>query len=142
MDGGAVDVVALDQISVDGTTLDQTVGDEGLGDETGGAADARPFDGAASDGDAMAAPFPCAVCMTHWVCSGGGDAGTIPIDLVLETDGCYLSGLPGHKLLAPDGSITENGTVVATALKFGPQVGVNYPDGQRWLYCGTSPFCP
>jgi len=113
----------------------------------GGAAGGAPGDasvggnGGATDGGTPDVMFPCGPCPTHWVCGGAGDAGYTDVILTVEDDGCYLSGLPGHKLLAPDGTITEAGSPVARAQKFGPQVGLYYPDGSQWLYCGGNLPC-
>lgn len=81
--------------------------------------------------------FPCGDCENHWICGANNQ-----ILLTREEDGCYLAGLPGHKLLAPDGTVTEGGEVVGKATKFGPQVGLYYPDGTQWTYCGRTPLCP
>jgi len=93
------------------------------------------------DGGSADVIFPCGPCIVHWGCGGAADAGYIEVYLTAEEDGCYLAGLPGHKLLAPDGTITENGVAVARAQKFGPQVGIYYPDGSQWLYCGGDLPC-
>jgi len=75
------------------------------------------------------------------VCGGASGTPYTYVTLVSEADGCYLSGLPGHKLLQPDGTITENGVAVSRARKFGPQVELYNPDGSQWLYCGGNLPC-
>jgi hypothetical protein len=73
-------------------------------------------------------------CTDIWIC--GGD---VPrIELKPETDGCYLRGLPGRNLLAPDGTITAGGVVVGKATNAGARVRVLYPDGGQWLFCARS----
>jgi hypothetical protein len=98
-------------------------------------------DGAVTDGGTVDAMFSCGPCGINWSCGGASGTPYTYITLVAEDDGCYLSGLPGHKLLAPDGTITENGVNVARAQRFGPQVGLYYPDGSQWLYCGGALPC-
>jgi len=153
--GGAAGGDASDAGTSAGGAAGANVGDAGTidlapadgGTDRGGAGGHAGADGAAGAGGAVAdggAPdvmFPCGPCPLHWVCGGSADAGYIDILLTPEEDGCYLSGLPGHELLAADGTITENGVAVATAKKFGPQVGLYYPDGSQWLYCGGNLPC-
>ena len=75
-------------------------------------------------------------------------AGMLPISagtvtLVSEADsGCRLSGLPGMILLAPDGVLTEEGTVVGSASGTGARVTVRSPDGGQWLFCAAGGGCP
>jgi hypothetical protein len=79
----------------------------------------------------------CFSCQSYWIC--GGDVSEI--DLKPEADGCYLSGLPGRNLLAPDGTITADGTVVGKATGTGARVQVNRPDGSQWLFCTGAGGC-
>jgi hypothetical protein len=135
-----------DVVAAGAPDLPSGTGGRAQGGAAGGAPGA-PGDGSvggnggATDGGAPDVMFPCGPCSTHWVCGGAGDAGYTDVILTVEDDGCYLSGLPGHKLLAPDGTITEAGSPVARAQKFGPQVGLYYPDGSQWLYCGGNLPC-
>ena len=94
-----------------------------------------------TDGGSTDVMFPCGPCSPHWYCGGAADAGATNITLTPEEDGCYLAGLDGHCLLAPDGTITENGVPIGWAQKFGPQVGFYHPDGSSWLYCGGNLPC-
>jgi hypothetical protein len=128
-----------------GGAMDGGVNDSGATDLAitgGGGMGGAPSDGAVTDASETEVPFPCGPCSPHWVCGGIPDAGYTDIDLTPEADGCYLSGLPGHKLLQPDGTITEDGVAIARAQKLGPQVGVYYPDGGQWFYCGGNLPCP
>ena len=79
----------------------------------------------------------CFSCERHWIC--GDDVGRV--DLTPEADGCYLSGLPGRNLLAPDGTITADGAVVGMATGSGARVTVLRPDGSQWLYCAGGGGC-
>lgn len=97
--------------------------------------------GAASDGGSPDVMFPCGPCSPHWVCGGYSDAAGTDVTLTPEEDGCYLAGLSGHALLAPDGTVTENGVQIGRAQKFGPQVGFYHPDGSSWFYCGGNLPC-
>jgi len=75
-------------------------------------------------------------CVGQWICG----ANTM-FSLTPEADGCYLSGLPGRKLIAPDGTITEGGSLVGSARDAGVRVSVLYPDGTQWLFCARSEGC-
>ena len=75
-------------------------------------------------------------CVGEWICG----ANTLLI-LTPEADGCYLSGLPGRKLIAPDGTITEGRAPVGMARDAGVRVSVLYPDGTQWLFCARSEGC-
>jgi len=75
-------------------------------------------------------------CVGQWICGA-----TTTFNLTPEADGCYLSGLPGRKLIAPDGTITEGGSLVGTAKDAGVRVSVYYPDGTQWLFCARSEGC-
>jgi hypothetical protein len=131
MDGGPPDVA-----QTDGAGTGQ--GGAGGGDPSDGAAGR---DGAVTDGGSVDAMFSCGPCGINWSCGGASGTPYTYVTLVSEDDGCYLSGLPGHKLLGPDGTITENGVKVARAQRFGPQVALYYPDGSQWLYCGGALLC-
>jgi hypothetical protein len=133
---GAAGGAAPDASVTDTSPTDQGPADQEVSD--GNATDSRGM----SDADATVVAFPCGPCATHWICGGAADAGQVDIMLTLEEDGCYLSGLSGHKLLGSDGTITEGGAAIGKVMRFGPQVGLYYPDGSQWLYCGTSPLCP
>jgi len=98
-------------------------------------------DGALIDGGSGDVMFPCGPCSPHWVCGGYANGSYTDIMLTPEEDGCYLAGLSGHLLLAPDGTVTENGVPIARAQKFGPQVGFYRPDGTQWFYCGGNLPC-
>src|SRR6185369_15318815 len=66
------------------------------GQGTGGAGGDQPLPGAAGESAAGNDPSAqCFPCEGYWIC--GGDV--TRIDLVPETDGCLLSGLPGRNLL-------------------------------------------
>ena len=131
MDGGPPDVAQTD----------------GAGTDQGGAGGGNGGDGAAgrdaavADGGSVDAMFSCGPCGINWSCGGASGTPYTYVTLVSEDDGCYLSGLPGHKLLSADGTITENGVNVGRAQRFGPQVGLYYPDGSQWLYCGGALPC-
>lgn len=120
---------------------------DGAGTDRGGAGDVAPSDGAAggdggaTDGGAADAMFSCGPCAINWTCGGATGTPYTYVTLVSEADGCYLSGLPGHKLLAPDGTITDDGVNVARAQSFGPRVGIYYPDGSQWLFCAATLPC-
>jgi hypothetical protein len=75
-------------------------------------------------------------CVGQWICG----ANTM-FSLTPEADGCYLSGLPGRKLIAPDGTIAEGGSLVGRARDAGVRVSVLYPDGTQWLFCARSEGC-
>lgn len=110
------------------------------GQGTGGAGGDQQLPGTAGESaggnDSSAQCFPCE---GYWIC--GGDV--TRIDLVPETDGCLLSGLPGRNLLSPDGTITANEVVVGRAQGSGARVHVAYPDGSQWLFCaGGGGPCP
>ena len=79
----------------------------------------------------------CFSCQSYWIC--GGDVSEI--DLKPEADGCYLSGLPVRNLLAPDGTISADGTVGGKATGTGARVQVNRPDGSQWLFCTGAGGC-
>jgi hypothetical protein len=79
----------------------------------------------------------CFPCEGYWVCG----AEFPRVDLTPEADGCYLSGLPDRNLLSPDGTITADGGVVATATGTGARVHVVYPDGSLWLLCAAGGGC-
>ena len=79
----------------------------------------------------------CFPCTGYWIC--GGDV--TRIDLTPEPDGCYLSGLPGRKLIGPDGTITEAAAIVGKAAGTGARVTVSYPDGSQWLFCAGGGGC-
>jgi len=131
IDGGPPDVAQTDEAGVDqGGSGGGNVSDGGGG-----------RDGAVTDAVSVDAMFSCGPCGINWACGGAAGVPYTYVTLVSEDDGCYLAGLPGHKLLAPDGTITENGVNVARAQRFGPQVGLYYPDGSQWLYCGGALPC-
>ena len=88
--------------------------------------------------DAADAPVACFPCVNYWFCG----AGVGMVTLAPAADGCHLSGLPGENLLAADGTITEDGVVVGTAMGTGARVQVNRPDGSQWLFCAGSSECP
>jgi len=170
--GATNDAAGLDQPGGSGANVAAGAGGKGtgsggagMGGRDGGVAasdasvtDAFPTDqdaagqagseGSATDGGGMGAPdatveaFPCGPCGNHWICGGSPDAGPLDIMLTREDDGCYLAGLSGHKLLGSDGTVTEGGAVIAKAIRFGPQVGLYYPDGTQWRYCAATPLCP
>ena len=75
-------------------------------------------------------------CVGQWICGA-----TTTFSLTPEADGCYLSGLPGRNLIAPDGTITEGGSLVGRARDAGVRVSVLYPDGTQWLFCARSEGC-
>jgi hypothetical protein len=75
-------------------------------------------------------------CVGQWICG----ANTM-FSLTPEADGCYLSGLPGRKLIAPDGTIAEGGSLVGRARDAGVRVSILYPDGTQWLFCARSEGC-
>ena len=75
-------------------------------------------------------------CVGQWICG----ANTI-FSLTPEADGCYLSGLAGRKLIAPDGTISEGGALVGMARDAGVRVSLLYPDGTQWLFCARSEGC-
>jgi hypothetical protein len=79
----------------------------------------------------------CFPCESYWTC--GGDVSEV--DLTPEADGCYLSGLPGCNLLAPDGTITADGVVVGKAVGSVARVQVSRPDGSQWLFCAGAGGC-
>jgi hypothetical protein len=87
----------------------------------------------------------CFPCEGYWICGGdvtdASSATSSQIDLKPENDGCYLSGLPGRNLLAPDGTVTAGGTVVGKATGTGARVTVRYPDGGQWLFCAGGGGC-
>ena len=87
---------------------------------------------------AAEAPPVCFPCQGYWTCGGAPTR----IDLVSEADGCHLPQLPGPVILEPDGTITENGGVVASAVGTGARVVVTYPDGGLWLVCAAGGGCP
>ena len=142
--GGSAGAASGGSGAVGGRTSDAGSPDGGMAQ--GGAGGSVPSDGSAGgdgaliDGGAADVIFPCGPCSPHWIC-GGSDATEMDIILTPEEDGCYLAGLPGHVLLAPDGTVTENGVPIARAQKFGPQVGFYYPDGSQWFYCGGNLPC-
>lgn len=78
----------------------------------GGPPDVAQTDGAGTDqvtdGVSVDAMFSCGPCGINWACGGASGTPYTYVTLVPEDDGCYLSGLPGHKLLASDGTITQN----------------------------------
>jgi len=100
-----------------------------------------PGDGAPMDGGSADVMFPCGPCSPHWYCGGYGDATETDITLTPEEDGCYLAGLAGHVLLAPDGTLTENGVPIGRAQKLGPQVQFYRSDGSQWFFCGGNLPC-
>ena len=59
-----------------------------------------------------------------------------------EEDGCYLSGLSGRNLLAPDGTIRADGALVGKATGTGARVSVKTLDGGLWLFCAAGGGCP
>jgi hypothetical protein len=128
-DVAGTDVAGTDVAGTDVAGTDVATGADMSDGPTGG-------DGAGTDGGSADAMFSCGPCGINWSCGGAAGTPYTYVMLVAEDDGCYLSGLPGHKLLAADGTITENGVSVARAQRFGPQVGLYYPDGSQWLYCG------
>jgi hypothetical protein len=99
--------------------------------------DAGNSDGLATDATDLDAAMPCFICEGSWSC--GVDPGLI--ELTPASDGCYLSGLPGRKLLSDDGTITENGIVVGKAVGSGARVHVYYPDGGQWTFCAGGGGC-
>src|SRR6185369_11656598 len=122
--------------------LPGAAGESAAGNDSsaGGAGGDRQLPGTAGESaggnDSSAQCFPCE---GYWIC--GGDV--TRIDLVPETDGCLLSGLPGRNLLSPDGTITANEVVVGRAQGSGARVHVAYPDGSQWLFCaGGGGPCP
>jgi len=137
--------MAGDAGGVGGAVVDGGLSDvaqsDGPGTGQGGAGGGGGSGGAPADGGASDAMFSCGPCAINWVCGGASGTPYTYVTLVPEADGCYLSGLPGHKLLAPDGTITENGVAVARAQRFGPQVGLYHSDGSQWLYCGGNLPC-
>jgi len=68
-------------------------------------------------------------CVGQWICGANTTFSLTP-----EADGCYLSGLPGRKLIASDGTITEGGSLVGMARDAGVRVSVLYPDDTQWLF--------
>lgn len=124
---------------------DSALSDGGLAQ--GGAGGGVPSDGSSGgdgvmmDGGSPDVMFPCGPCSPHWICGGYGDATETDVILTPEEDGCYLAGLSGHVLLAPDGTVTENRVPLGRAQKFGPQVGFYHPDGSQWFYCGGNLPC-
>ena len=132
--GSAIDAGAPDRMPAD-SGMDQQSAGGAAGDGSAG------IDGALADGGAADVIFPCGPCAINWVCGGVQGTPYTYVTLVSEDDGCYLSGLGGHKLLATDGTITENGVQVGSALKLGPQVALSHADGSDWLYCGGNLPC-
>ncbi|MDB4988396.1 MAG: hypothetical protein JWN04_3574 [Myxococcaceae bacterium] len=121
---------------VDASTPDSSTSDAGLTH-----LDASPGGDAATD-----FAVNCWPCVGYWTCGNSrpDDAGTgggVIVDLKPEPDGCYLSGLSGRNLLAPDGTITENGVLLGTAEGSGARVHVTFPDGGLWLYCAAGGGC-
>jgi hypothetical protein len=115
--------------------------------------DAPPSDAFSSDADAIDssrgdksppedsladAGSHCFSCEGYFICGGEVNG---QIDLMPATDGCYLSGLPGRKLLAADGTITEGGAVVGKAISRGAGVDISHPDGGSWLVCRRPLSC-
>ena len=133
--GNMIDAGAPDLAPADGGMDHGGAGGGATGDGSAGG------DGAVTDGGSPDVMFPCGPCSIHWVCGGYADASETDITLTPEEDGCYLSGLSGHKLLGPDGTITEDGVEIGRAQKFGPQVGFYHPDGSSWFYCGGNLPC-
>ena len=95
--------------------------------------DASPRDDALAD-----AGNYCFSCEGYLICGGEVNG---QIDLMPADDGCYLSGLPGRRLLAADGTITEGGAVVGKAISRGAGVDISYPDGGSWLVCRRPLSC-
>jgi hypothetical protein len=79
----------------------------------------------------------CSPCEGDWIC--GGDVQRIA--LVPEADGCTLMGLPGRKLLSPDGTVTEDGVVIGHADGSGARVTVTDANGAQWLFCAGAWTC-
>jgi hypothetical protein len=107
----------------------------------GGASDGPSLHDGGDAGDAGEGPdaaVACFPCMSYWTC--GADVGRVTLEPT--ADGCHLSGLTGEYLLAPDGTITEAGVVVGTAIGTGARVQVNRPDGSQWLFCAGGSECP
>jgi len=104
--------------------------------------DARPdvgsFEAFAPDNAIADAGNGCFACEGYLIC--GGEI-TGQINLMPEADGCYLSGLPGRTLLAPDGTLTEGGAVVGKAVSQGAGVDIRSPDGGLWLICRRPRSC-
>jgi hypothetical protein len=50
-------------------------------------------------------------------------------------------GLPGRKLLAPDGTVTEDGVVIGHADGSGARVTVTDANGAQWLFCAGAWTC-
>ena len=93
---------------------------------------------ARSDAGPVCSPCEnCSACENYWICGGSATR----IDLKQEADGCYLMGLPGRKLLAPDGSITEDGAVIGHADGTGARVTVLDTNGAQWLFCAGGWTC-
>jgi hypothetical protein len=91
----------------------------------------------ASQGALADSGVACFPCEGYWICGGAVER----VTLKPEEDGCYLSGLSGRNILAPDGTILADGTLVGTATGSGARVTVTTPDGGQWLYCAAGGGC-
>jgi len=100
--------------------------------------DASIFAASPPDNVVADAGNDCFSCEGYVICGGEVNG---QIDLMPAADGCYLSGLPGRKLLAPDGTITEGGAVVGKAASHGAGVDVTHLDGGYWLTCRRPRSC-
>ena len=100
--------------------------------------DAGSFEASPPDNVMADAGNDCFSCEGYLICGGEVNG---QIDLMPAADGCYLSGLPGRKLLAPNGTITEGGVVVGKAVSQGAGVDIRHPDGGFWLACRRPSSC-
>lgn len=100
-------------------------------------ANASPTPGRSADGGTPNDAGACFSCEGRWIC--GGDV--TYISLVPEADGCHLSGLPGRKLIDPDGTIREGMEIVGNARGLGARVTVERLDGSVWLHCAGGGGC-
>jgi hypothetical protein len=106
--------------------------------------DSGTADGAAPsrlDGSVVDSGVECFPCEGRWICGQNEAVHDVDIDLKPEIDGCYLSGLLGRNLLAPDGTVTRDGSVIGKATGTGARVSVTFLDGGLWLYCAAGGGC-